>query len=275
VNDTVHTFTSFDGLEIAYRLWGAEHAGPPVILHHGFAVNGVANWAMPGIVDALVASGRRVAAIDARGHGASAKPQDIAHYGEANMSRDVSTLADTLGAAEFDLVGYSMGGVVTAITLTREPRVRRAVISGVGAGVVELGGLDTRAVPPDLVAQALTADDPAEIADSPAAPFRMLADAIGADRHALARQVRAAHSAPIPLDTITAPVLVLAGRDDPLAARPEVLATAIPGARLTVVDGDHLNAVREPAFSRAIVWWVNDAEPADAADSAGTATPAR
>jgi pimeloyl-ACP methyl ester carboxylesterase len=256
----VRTFTSYDDLEIAYRVWGEDNGGIPVILHHGFAVDGVANWAVPGIVDALVAAGRCVVAIDARGHGASAKPQDVSHYGEANMSRDVSSLADTLGATQFDLVGYSMGAVVTAITLTREPRVRRAVISGVGAGVVELGGLDTRAVPPDLVAAALTADDPAEIASSPAAPFRMLADAIGADRHALARQVRAAHSTPIALDTITAPVLVLAGREDPLAVRPEVLAAAVPGARLTVVEGDHLGAVRQPAFTRAILWWVNAAE---------------
>ncbi|GIJ46892.1 alpha/beta hydrolase [Virgisporangium aliadipatigenens] len=273
MNDT-RTFTSHDGLDIAYRVWGEQHGGVPVVLHHGFVADGIVNWAAPGVVDALVATGRHVVAIDARGHGASAKPTDVTAYGEPNMSRDVSTLIDELGVDEVDLVGYSMGAIVTAITLTREPRVRRAVIAGVGAGVVELGGLDTRAVAPELVAAALTAEDPAEIAASPAAPFRELADAIGADRHALARQVHAAHQAPIALDTITAPVLVLAGRDDPLAARPEVLAAAIPEARLTVVDGDHATAVGEPAFARAITWWVNGADLADAPGAARDTAPA-
>ncbi len=47
--------------------------------------------------------------------------------------------------------------------------------------------------------------------------------------------------------------MVLVGADDPLAARPEVLAAAIPGATLRMVPGDHLGAVAVPEFAPAIV----------------------
>jgi hypothetical protein len=46
---------------------------------------------------------------------------------------------------------------------------------------------------------------------------------------------------------------VLAGDADPLAARPQVLADAIAGARLQLVAGDHLGAVGDPAFTAALV----------------------
>ncbi|MDG6101704.1 alpha/beta fold hydrolase [Dactylosporangium aurantiacum] len=246
-------FSSFDGVGIAYQVWGGPSALPPVVLHHGFVVDANVNFVGPGLVDALVTAGRQVVAPDARGHGASDKPHDAARYGEAVMARDLGCLLDTIGAGTVDLVGYSMGAVVSAIFASGDPRVRRLVLSGVGAGVVELGGLDTRVVPPAEIAAVLLTSSPAAVEASPAAAFRVLADAIGADRAALAAQVHAAHRTPIALDRITAPTLVLAGRDDNLAARPEVLAGAIPGARWRLVSGDHMTAVRAPAYAPAVV----------------------
>lgn len=246
-------FTSFDGAGIAYQVWGEPSQLPPVVLHHGFVVDATTNFVGPGIVAALVAAGRRVVAPDARGHGASDKPHDPARYGEPAMARDLGCLLDTLGCATADVVGYSMGAVVAAIFAAGDPRVRRLVLSGVGAGVVELGGLDTRVMPPAEVAAVLLTSSPAAIEASPAAAFRLLADALGADRVALAAQVHAAHRTPIALGAITAPTLVLVGRDDALAARPEVLAGAIPGARWRVVGGDHMTAVRAPAYAPALV----------------------
>ncbi len=73
-------FTSFDGLKIAYMVWGAPGALPPVFLHHGFIANGTLNWVRPGIVASLTDAGRQVIAIDARGHGDSDKPHDSAFY---------------------------------------------------------------------------------------------------------------------------------------------------------------------------------------------------
>ena len=108
-------FTSFDGTGIAYQVWGGPSPLPPVVLHHGFVVDATVNFVGPGVVDALVAAGRRVVALDARGHGASDKPHEADRYGEAVMARDLGGLLDTLGATEVDLVGYSMGGIVSAI----------------------------------------------------------------------------------------------------------------------------------------------------------------
>ncbi|MEV4510635.1 alpha/beta fold hydrolase [Dactylosporangium sp. NPDC049525] len=249
----METFTSFDGVGIAYQVWGLPSPLPPVVLHHGFVVDATVNFVGPGVVGALVAAGRRVVALDARGHGASGKPHEPARYGEAVMARDLGGLLDTLGLASVDLVGYSMGAVVSAIFAAADPRVRRLVLSGVGAGVVELGGLDTRVMPPAEVSAVLLASSPAAVEASPAAAFRLLADAVGADRAALAAQVQAAHHTPIALDRITAPTLVLVGQDDALAARPEVLAGAIPGARWRVVSGDHMTALRAPAYAPALV----------------------
>src|SRR5262249_57481466 len=64
---------SFDGTHIAYTARGA---GPTVLLLHGFGADHELNWGRSGVIDALVDSGRRVIATDARGHGASDKPHD-------------------------------------------------------------------------------------------------------------------------------------------------------------------------------------------------------
>jgi pimeloyl-ACP methyl ester carboxylesterase len=190
---------------------------------------------------------------DARGHGRSDTPHDRALYGEARMARDVAELADHLGLDVFDLVGYSMGGVTATITATQEPRVRRLVIGGIGSAIVELGGVDTRVMDRDALADVLEQDEPGVVADPTVAAFRGFVDAVGGDRLALAAQARSVHRTPIALDAITAPTLLLVGADDPLASRPEVLATAIADCRVHVVAGDHMGALADPGFTPALV----------------------
>jgi pimeloyl-ACP methyl ester carboxylesterase len=246
-------FRSFDGVEIAYETWGSPGGQPPVVLHHGFAVDARLNWVATGVVAALVDAGRYVVAPDARGHGRSGAPLTPDRYGEGTMARDLSGLLDVVGAPQVDLVGYSMGAIVALIAAGQEPRVRRLVVGGVGAGVVEVGGLDTRALSPAQLREALLTDDPAAISSPEVGVFRAFADAVGANRRALAAQAAAVHSLPVDTAGITVPTLVLAGDADPLAVRPHVLSGAIPGARLRVVVGDHLTAVTDPGFAPAIV----------------------
>jgi pimeloyl-ACP methyl ester carboxylesterase len=247
------SFDSFDGVAITYYRWGGDSVLPPVVLHHGFAVNASINWVLPGVVDALVTAGRRVYALDARGHGASGKPYDPASYGESAMARDLSLLLDQIGAAQVHLAGYSMGAVVSLLTASQGARIARLVVGGIGASVVEAGGVDTRALDRGALAAALLADDPSSITSQRAAAFRALADRTGADRRALAAQAASVHQSGIPLADITAPTLVITGAADQLAARPQVLAGAIPGGRSLVIPGDHLTAVTDPAFAPAIV----------------------
>jgi len=247
------TFRSHDGVVIAYREWGTDTAKPPVVLHHGFIADAHFNWVLPGIVDALVAAGHRVAAHDARGHGHSGKPHDPAAYGEQIMARDLACFFDVIGAAAVDLVGYSMGAIVSLIAAAQDSRIRRLVVGGVGAAVVEVGGVDTRVLPAEVLVAALETDDPTTITNETAARFRAFADRVGADRTALAAHAAAVHASPIALDRITVPTLILAGEDDLAAARPEALAAAIRGARLQIVSGDHFSALVDPRFTEVLI----------------------
>jgi pimeloyl-ACP methyl ester carboxylesterase len=246
-------FTTWDGLEIAYQQWGEPTSLPPVVLQHGFVADANANWVIPGVVDALLAAGRQVIAPDARGHGRSEKPHDPALYGEQRMARDLGCLLDHIGPAQIDLVGYSMGAIVALIFSSEDRRVRRLVVGGVGSGVIECGGVDRRAISNESIIEALGVEDPSTLEDEGARAFRDLADALGADREALVAQASSIYRGRIALERITATTLLLAGREDPLALRPEVLVEALPDATLGLVPGNHIAAVADPRFTRLLV----------------------
>ena len=74
-----------DGIDIAYLDQGE---GDPVLLIHGFASNVRINWISTGWVERLVSAGRRVIAIDNRGHGESGKVYDKAAYESPMMAED-------------------------------------------------------------------------------------------------------------------------------------------------------------------------------------------
>jgi pimeloyl-ACP methyl ester carboxylesterase len=245
-----------DGTTIAYHCWEADTgvaAGAiPVVLQHGFTADTMADWWMPGTVAGLTAAGRRVVGVDARGHGRSAKSPDADRYGERRMARDLLAVIALLDAPAVDLVGYSMGAVVALLAAASEPAVRRLVVGGVGAGIVEVGGVDTRAVPNDRLARAFLAEDqddlPPEIAG-----LRAHAGRLGADLPSLAAQARAVHREGIDLAAITATTLVIAGNADPLAERPHVLAEAIADATLRLVAGGHDVIGSSPEFRSAVI----------------------
>jgi pimeloyl-ACP methyl ester carboxylesterase len=249
----MRSFTTWDGIEIVYQQWGEPTGLPPVVLQHGFVADANANWVIPGIVDALLAAGRQVIAPDARGHGRSEKPHDPSFYGEQRMARDLGCLLELTGPTEVDLVGYSMGAIVALIFSGGDQRVRRLVVGGVGSGVIECGGVDRRAISNESIIEALSVEDPSRLEDQGARAFRALADALGADRRALVAQASSIYRGRIPLERITAPTLLLAGREDLLALRPEVLAEALPDATLRVVPGNHIAAVADPCFTHLLV----------------------
>jgi pimeloyl-ACP methyl ester carboxylesterase len=234
-------FHSFDGLELAYADVGT---GDPVFLLHGFAADHVSNW---------VATGRRVIAPDARGHGQSSKPHDPSAYADDAMVRDLQALMDHLGAESVDVVGYSMGAIVAGRLAVREPRVRSLVLGGVGS---QWGG-EQRPLGTVPIADALEADDPDSIRSPVAAAFRRFADSTGADRLALAATQRSRHGETTDVTAITVPTLILVGDADQLAGSPEALAARIPNASFRVLEGNHLSAVRDPNFSASIVAFVN------------------
>src|SRR5215831_17332394 len=151
-------------VELAYL---DEGDGDPIVLVHGFASNKEVNWVHPGWVETLTRAGRRIIALDNRGHGASTKLYDPAQYHSALMAEDVRALLDHLGLARADVMGYSMGARNTAfLTLAHGERVRSAILGGLGIHLVEEGGL------PGSIAQALEAPSVEDVTDPHGRMFR-------------------------------------------------------------------------------------------------------
>jgi pimeloyl-ACP methyl ester carboxylesterase len=200
-----------------------------------------------------VSSGRRVIAPDARGHGKSAKPHDPAAYGDGAMIRDAKSLLDHLSVSQVDLVGYSMGSIVSGGVVPDEPRVRSVVFGGVGGNWTG----EQRPQGATVIADALEAYDPATIENPVGRAFRAFADSTGADRLALAASQRSNRGPNADLSRVAVPALVLTGDADTLVGPPDVLAARIPGAQYRVLSGDHLTAVRDPQFAEFIVAFVN------------------
>jgi pimeloyl-ACP methyl ester carboxylesterase len=234
------------GLEIAFEDVGQ---GVPIILIHGFASNRQTNWKRPGWYETLSQAGRRVIALDVRGHGESEKPHDEKAYDESLMARDVVHLMDHLGLRMAEVMGYSMGGFITLRLLMEHPqRFGRAVIGGVGENYFE-------PVNVDLVVEALLAASIETVTDPVAKGFRVFAESQGNDLEALAacfRRPRNPYS-PGDLARITHQVLVVAGDKDTMIGSAEPLANAIPNAKLvTVKDRDHMLTVGDKVFKDAV-----------------------
>ena len=146
-----------DGVEIAFV---DEGEGLPTLLVHGFASNHRVNWVSTSWLRDLVAAGRRVIALDNRGHGESWKPHDSDAYDTPVMAEDARRLLDRLAMSRADVIGYSMGARIAAfLTLAHPGRVRRAVLSGLGEGMVNGIGA------PEAIAAALRAPSAEAVGD--------------------------------------------------------------------------------------------------------------
>ena len=237
-----------DGVEIAFL---DEGEGEPIVLVHGFASTKEVNWVFPGWVTTLTRAGRRVIALDNRGHGESTKLYVPAAYHSSLMAEDVRALLDHLGLGRADVMGYSMGARITAfLALAHPERVRSAVLGGLGIRLVDGVGL------PETVAQALEAPALADVSDPTGYMFRAFAEQTHSDLRALAACMRGSRQtlSPSEVGRIAVPVLVAVGSKDPVAGSPEQLAALIPGARALIIPGrDHMLAVGDRAFKTGVL----------------------
>ncbi len=243
---------SHGSVELAYLDEGQDISNAePIVLVHGFASSMLFNWVQPAWIAPLTASGRRVIALDNRGHGSSTKLYDPADYHTDRMAQDVRALMDHLKIERADVMGYSMGARIAAFLAYGHPeRVRSAILGGLGLHLVDGVGL------PETIADALEAPSLTDVTDPQGRTFRAFADQTKSDRRALAacirgsRQVLSREQAA----AIKAPVLVAVGSKDPIAGSPEALAALIPGAKALSIPGrDHMLAVGDKVFKAGVL----------------------
>lgn len=237
-----------DDVEIAFLDRGE---GAPVVLVHGFASNKEVNWTYTGWVTELASAGRRVIALDNRGHGESTKLYEPSAYHSATMAEDVRALLDHLELQQADIIGYSLGARIAAfLALAHPARTRSAVLGGLGMGLVEGIG------DPERIARALEAPTLADISDPGGRMYRAFAEKTRSDLRALAACIRGVRQtlSRDEVGRIAAPLLVAVGANDTIAGSPEALAALIPRAQAFTIPGrDHMLAVGDRRFKAEVL----------------------
>ncbi|MEW2521370.1 bifunctional 3-oxoadipate enol-lactonase/4-carboxymuconolactone decarboxylase PcaDC [Actinacidiphila alni] len=270
-----------------HRVEGRE--GGPVLLLGPSLGTSLAVW------DAQVAvleQHFRVVRWDLPGHGGSAADALPAGGDLGDLARRVLEVADAVGAGTFAYAGVSLGGAVGTWLATHRPaRVTALALVCSSARFGPPEGWRERAATTRARGTGALADSaparwvtPAFAATAPPALARLVADQRGADPEAYARccEVLAGTDLRADLHRISAPTLVVAGRDDlstPPAAHARPLADAITDAHLIELPrAAHLATVERPdAVSAALL--AHFAAPLDTtaapATSNGTATRLR
>jgi pimeloyl-ACP methyl ester carboxylesterase len=237
-----------DGVRIAYEEAGA---GEPIVLVHGFASDRVQNWRATGWYDTLAGAGRRVIAMDCRGHGESDKPHNPPAYGEHMVDDVIAVMADA-NLDRADIMGYSMGGMLTMGLLMRRPDLaRKAIVAGVGETYFRDAPHRRHAI-----ADALEAPDPGMLTDPVQKQFREFAGQKGKDLAALAACMREERTVYTPeqLARWQGPLLVVCGENDVLTGGPDGLARAFPEGKAVVVPRrDHMTAVGDKVYKQAVL----------------------
>jgi pimeloyl-ACP methyl ester carboxylesterase len=235
-------------VEIAYL---DEGDGEPIVLVHGFASSKNVNWIYPTWVSELRKAGRRVIALDNRGHGESGKLYDAASYEIAIMAGDVIALLDHLGIERADVMGYSLGSRMTAVMALSQPqRLRSAILGGIGIGMITGGG------PGENVALALEAPSLQDVTDPVGRTFRAFADQTRSDRRALAACLRGSRRLMTRDEAagIGVPVLIAVGTTDEIAGSAQALSRIISGSQvLDIPNRDHMRAVGDKVYKAGVI----------------------
>jgi len=222
--------------------------GDPVVLVHGFASSFVVNWKNTGWFDFFRSLGRRVVALDLRGHGKSSKFHNPGAYHPERMGQDILELMDHLGLETADLVGYSMGAWQSMYLLADAPdRFRRGVLGGVGDKFLAETGRWEK------IARAMITPEPKAITDTTLRMIRDFAEHTKSDLRALAACSRGFHQGLPPFREIPHPVLIVGGEKDDFVGAPNRIGSEIPRAAIRMMsDRDHLTLLTDGRFKRAV-----------------------
>src|SRR6185503_8219602 len=218
-------------IELAYLDEG-ERSAAPIMLVHGFASSKEVNWVYPEWVKTLTGAGRRVIALDNRGHGKSSKLYERAAC-----------------------MGYSMGARICAFFALAHPRRAHSLILG-GLGIRLVDGIGL----PESIADALLAPSLDAVSDPTGRQFRAFADQTRSDRRALADCIRGSRQTLTPQEaaSIAAPTLIAVGTKDDVAGSAHELAALMRNARaLDIPDRDHMLAVGDKVFKSGVLHFLD------------------
>jgi len=217
----------------------------PIVMIHGLLTNHTV-FLKCGAFE--LAKNHRVTMYDLRGHGLTdLAPTD---FRLTTIVGDLFTVMDTLGIARADLVGYSFGAAAAIQAWLADPaRIGRLAL-------IEPFGLNRRQLPTH---DTTVEEGVAEYSRSTSARVTdrrigQLEDQLTSlfDDHRLVESLSADADffSRAPLDQLTAPVLLLAGKSSPFLDDAELAARRLPNASLHTTRGDHNLPVTRPGWVR-------------------------
>lgn len=250
--------------------WEAEGEGEPLLLIMGLGYSAdMWHRLLPELTPRY-----RTIRFDNRGVGRTGVP--AGPYPIPTMAADALAVLDAAGEKSAHVFGVSMGGFIAQeVVLAAPERVRSLILGCTGTGGPEFIAAEPAAMEMAVARASLPPAEAAEIA----IPFvyaketpRSVIDEDFALRLALPTSpegytnqllgVQAWGGGAARLAAITAPTLVLQGDEDRLVnpANAEVLAGAIPGARMEIISGaSHLFFSDQPlASAKAILGFLDE-----------------
>ncbi|WP_445402426.1 alpha/beta fold hydrolase [Streptomyces sp. LE64] len=119
------TLVPVNGVVLEVFEAGAENAGRPIVLCHGWPEHAF-SWRHQ--VPALVAAGYHVIVPNQRGYGRSSRPTEVTAYDIEHLSGDLVALLDHYGYQDAAFVGHDWGAmVVWGLTLLHPDRVNKVI----------------------------------------------------------------------------------------------------------------------------------------------------
>lgn len=240
LSDTGSFFKSFDSTKIYYEVRGT---GEPVVLVHGFIVNGQ-SWKRTELYKDLIAGGYKVIILDQRGNGFSDKPHIPEAYENDAEAKDIMTLIKLLGIKKYSAVGYSRGAIIVSRLLVLDKKIQKGVMGGMGAEFTNPEW--PRRI---MFYKALSGESVPELEAMVQNVKRQ-----GLDQQALAYLQKAQPStSKEELGKIKQPVLIICGDKDSDNGPAKDLADLFKHPVYKITPGDHGGANRTKEFSTAVI----------------------
>ena len=239
-SDSGAYFRSFDNTRIYYEVKGS---GEPVLLVHGFIVNGQ-SWKRTELYKDLLTAGYKVIILDQRGNGFSDKPHDSTAYDNDAEAKDIMALMKLLKIKKYSAVGYSRGSIIVSRLLVLDKRIKKGVMGGMGAEFTNPQW--PRRI---MFYKALSGEPVPELAAMVENVKKQ-----GLDQQALAYLQRSQPStSKEELAKIKQPVLIICGDKDSDNGSAKELADLFKHPTYKITPGDHGGASRTKEFSTEVI----------------------